>query len=179
MACDLEYIPRENVLLVSFTDAAPGLTLLVSGKAPSRKPFKADELHLELGLRALQKKESASGRIEKVDEDRQVACLQAAFKDFLTREQLQPTKLVLMGDQTHQTVFQDALRDSLAELQPIHGHYYLPAHGQTSSGGEQMVHPMFAGALGAAELAKRAMESTPRGCLEATHCYRDRGERVE
>ena len=173
--CDLEYIPRETVLFVSFTDAALGLTLRVSGQAPSRKPFKADELHLELGLRALQNKKLVSGRMEKVDEDGQVACLQAAIKDFLTREQLQPTKIVLMGDQTHQAVFQNAVRDSLAELHPIHGHY-LPAYGETDSGEEKMMYPVFAGARGAAEMAKRAMESTPGGCLEAVQCYRDRGE---
>ena len=168
MACDSEWLPRETVLLLSFTNAALGLTLLLSGQGYLRKPFIADELHPELGLRALQNAKPV------FDQAEQVAALRAEIKRLLIRENKYPSKIVLMGDQTHQIVFQDALRDSLTELQPIHG--YSSVHIERALWVDRIVDPVFAGARGAAEMAKRAMESPPGGCLEAVHCYRERGE---
>ena len=174
LACDLEWLPQETVLLLSFTNAALGLTLSLSGQAYLRKPFIADELHPELGLRALQNMKSVSDRIEVANGAEQVAALRAEIKLLLMREDKYPSRIVLMGDQTHQTVFQDALRDSLAELRPIHDH--SPVNIEQIFRQDRTVDPAFAGARGAAEMVKRAMESTPGGCLEALHCYRDRGE---
>ena len=173
MACDSEWLPQETVLLLSFTDAALGLTLLISGQGYLRKPFIADELHLELGLRALQNAKPVADRIETANEAEQVAALRAEIKSLLTRENKYPSKIVLMGDQTHQVVFRDALRDSLNEQRPIHGH--SPLDVERTFGGVGTVDPVFAGARGAAEMAKRVMESPPGGCLEAVHCYRKRG----
>ena len=174
MACDSEWLPQETVLLLSFTNAALGLTLIISGQGYLRRPFIADELHPELGLRALQNAKPVSDRIETANEAEQVAALRAEIKSLLVREDKYPSKIVLMGDQTNQIVFRDALRDTLAELQPIHGH--SPVDVERTFGGDRTVDSVFAGARGAAEMAKRAMESPPGGCLEAVHCYMEREE---
>ena len=174
MACDSEWLPQETVLILSFTNAALGLTLLISGQGYLRKPFIADEQHPELGLRALQNAKPVSDRIETANEAEQAAALRAEIISLLIREDKYPSKIVLMGDQTHQIVFRDALCDALAELQPIHSH--SPVGFERTFGGDMTVDPVFAGARGAAEMAKRAMESSPGGCLEAVHCYRERGE---
>lgn len=115
-----------------------------------------------------------SDRIETGNEAEQVAALRTEIKRLLIREDKYPSKIVLMGDQTHQIVFRDALRDALSELQPIHGHTLVDL--ERTFGGNRIVNPVFASARGAAEMAKRAMESPPGGCLEAVHCYRERGE---
>ena len=174
LACVSEWLPQETVLFLSFKNAALGLTLLLSGQGYLRKPFVADELHPELGLRALQNMRPVSDHIEAANEAKQVAALRAEIKSLLILEDKYPSRLVLMGDQTHQIVFEDALRDSLVELRPIHDR--SPGNIERTFRQDSIVDPAFAGATGAAEMAKRAMESTHGGCLEASHCYKDRGE---
>ena len=146
----------------------------MSGQGYLRKPYVVDELHPELGFRALQNVKLVSDRIETGNEVEQVAALRSQIKSLLFREDKYPSKIVLMGDQTHQTVFRDALRDTLIKLQPVHSHSLVDL--EQTLVGDGNVDPVFAGARGAAETAKRAMESPPGGCLEAVRCYKERGE---
>ena len=82
--------------------------------------------------------------------------MRAESKRLLIRQDQYPSRIVLMGDQTHQTMFRDAFRDSLSELQPIHGHF--PVDIERTFGQDKTVDPVLVGARGAAEIAERAME---------------------
>ena len=63
----------------------------------------------------------------------------------------------------HQRVFQDALHGSLVELQPTCSSAVIEFERSTGEVDLLFPDPVFSGARGAAEMAKRAMEATPGG----------------
>jgi hypothetical protein len=73
------------------------------------------------------------------------------------------TDLVLMGDAALDEEFLDNVREALWDVIP------KPVFTKVADPKARLVDPTFAVAMGAAEIAKRAMEA-PDGCLERSYC---------
>lgn len=92
-----------------------------------------------------------------------------------------PTRLILVGDSVSDKTFLNVLRDALMELSiPSIEDETVSSHlGHAIDDVlvlENTGDPLFKTAMGAAEPAKRSMES-PAGCLEGPSCYDKRGEK--
>jgi len=164
----------ENVLVVDYSQAALGAALVkVRHGTYERNP----SYFTDVDMGAVSPWRSDQGEAAYWNQ------IKARLQDLPKRAKIMPTRLIFMGDSVSDKTFLNVLRDALMELSGQSFEDQIAPIDFNQAVVDWLVQmetadPLFRAAIGAAELAKRSMES-PGGCMESTSCYEEKGEKKD